>query len=157
MRDAARVPKISARTEVLEIPQLVNPGEVAAASAAAVVPLRPGERSISPQAARACRGTAAPHFVIGELARKRGAENAGRLVASAKSWLSYGGARRTAPILPWGAPAEVERVSPVDASAAYLRHLQSAFDAVRWTATRAHATRTSCSRCPHRSTKKRAS
>ena len=26
-----------------------------------------------------------------------------RLVASAKSWLSYGGANRTAPILPWGA------------------------------------------------------
>ena len=51
-----------------------------------------------------------------------------RLVASAKSWLSYGGANRTAPILPWGAPEEVARISPVDASAEYLRHLAAAFN-----------------------------
>ena len=51
-----------------------------------------------------------------------------RVVASAKSWLSYGGANRTAPILPFGSPAEVPHVSAVDASAAYLRHLAAAFD-----------------------------
>jgi hypothetical protein len=66
--------------------------------------------------------------VVGELARRRGAENALRLVASAKSWLSYAGANRTAPILPWGAPAEVPHISPVEASAEYLRHLAAAFD-----------------------------
>ena len=48
------------------------------------------------------------------LARRRGAENPTRLVASAKSWLSYGGANRTAAILPWGAPAEVPHISPVE-------------------------------------------
>jgi hypothetical protein len=50
-------------------------------------------------------------------------------VASAKSWLSYGGANRTGGILPWNAPDDVPRISPVDASAAYLRHLVAAFDA----------------------------
>jgi hypothetical protein len=70
-----------------------------------------------------------PTHVVGELARKRGAENAVRLVASAKSWLSFAGAQRTASILPWGAPAEVPHISPVDASAAYLRHLAASFDA----------------------------
>ncbi|MEP6918367.1 MAG: Hsp70 family protein, partial [Acidobacteriota bacterium] len=67
-------------------------------------------------------------YVVGELARKRGAENAMRLVASAKSWLSYGGASRTGAILPWGAPDEVPHLSPVEASSEYLRHLAAAFD-----------------------------
>ncbi len=46
-----------------------------------------------------------------------------RLVASAKSWLSHTGVDRTGALLPWQAPAEVERISPVEASARYLRHL----------------------------------
>ena len=69
-----------------------------------------------------------PSQVIGEVARRRGAENPSRLVASAKSWLSHGGASRKAPILPWGAPSEIPHISPVEASAAYLRHLAAAFD-----------------------------
>src|SRR5262249_52708250 len=38
--------------------------------------------------------------------------------------LSYAGASRTSPILPWGAPAEVQKLSPVDASARYLQYLK---------------------------------
>jgi Hsp70 protein len=126
VRDAS-APEDQARTAVLEIPQLVNPGEVAARPLLPSFLYIPGALDF-PAGSTSLPWDAAPRFVIGELARKRGAENAARLVASAKSWLSYGGARRTAPILPWGAPAEVERVSPVDAAAAYLRHLQSACD-----------------------------
>src|SRR5262245_25382711 len=69
-----------------------------------------------------------PQFVTGELARRRGAENPVRLIASAKSWLSHGGANRTSAILPWGAPDEVPHISPVDASAQYLKHLAAVFD-----------------------------
>jgi len=50
-------------------------------------------------------------------------------VASAKSWLSYAGASRTSPILPWGAPEDVSKISPVAASAHYLQHLRHAWDA----------------------------
>ncbi len=64
-----------------------------------------------------------PRTVVGEFARRHGVGVPTRLVASAKSWLSHGGVDRTGPLLPWRAPAEVERVSPVDASAQYLRHL----------------------------------
>jgi hypothetical protein len=39
------------------------------------------------------------------------------------------GADRSGPILPWGAPDDVPRLSPVDASAAYLAHLRAAWDA----------------------------
>ena len=84
--------------------------------------------SIFLREASACRGTSAPKFVIGELARKRGAENPARLVASAKSWLSHAAVDRTASILPWQAPDEVIKVSPVEASAQYLQHMRSAWD-----------------------------
>ena len=83
-----------------------------------------------------------------------------RLVASAKSWLSYGGANRTAPILPWGAPAEMPQLSPVDASAEYLRHLARgvgrAASATTTPAPRSRS-RTCSSPCRHRSTRRRAS
>ncbi|MGH8852974.1 MAG: Hsp70 family protein, partial [Telluria sp.] len=58
-----------------------------------------------------------------------GAQTPGRLVASAKSWLSHTGVDRMAPILPWGATdADVPKVSPVAASASYLAHLRCAWD-----------------------------
>jgi hypothetical protein len=50
------------------------------------------------------------------------------MVSSAKSWLCHGGVDREAPILPWGAPATARKVSPVDASADYLRHMRDAWN-----------------------------
>ena len=57
-----------------------------------------------------------------------GAKSALRLVSSAKSWLCHGAVDRRAPILPANAPAEVPKLSPLDASVHYLRHLQQAWD-----------------------------
>jgi molecular chaperone DnaK (HSP70) len=53
----------------------------------------------------------------------------GRLVSSAKSWLAHGGVDRTAPILPWGAGVDVRKISPVEASARYLRHIREVWNA----------------------------
>jgi len=66
--------------------------------------------------------------VGGVLARQLGAKSPGRLVASAKSWLSHPSADRTAPILPWGGVEGVDKISPVEASAAYLRHVRNAWN-----------------------------
>lgn len=66
-----------------------------------------------------------PRTIVGEFARRHGVTVPTRLVSSAKSWLSHAGIDRTGALLPWQAPAEVERVSPVEASAQYLRHLIS--------------------------------
>ena len=82
---------------------------------------------------------AAPEFVIGELARKRGAESPGRLLLSAKSWLSYAAANRTAPILPWQAPEEVSKLAPVEVSSRYLQYLRTAWDAHRGTDAKDHS------------------
>ncbi|MBN3857009.1 hsp70 family protein [Paraburkholderia sp. Ac-20340] len=66
--------------------------------------------------------------VVGRLARTLGAQVPGRLVASAKSWLSHASVDRLAPILPWGAPDDVGKISPVDASASYLAHVRAAWN-----------------------------
>jgi len=66
--------------------------------------------------------------VLGEFARSHGTKVPARLVSSAKSWLSHSGVDRTQALLPWQAPAEVERVSPVEASARYLSHLLEAWN-----------------------------
>ncbi|MCB1907138.1 MAG: Hsp70 family protein [Rhodocyclaceae bacterium] len=65
---------------------------------------------------------------IGELARSRGAHTPIRLVSSAKSWLCHPGVDRRAAILPVDAPAEVSRLSPLEASLRYLGHLRAAWD-----------------------------
>ena len=123
----ASSPEDQARVEVAPIAQLVNPGEVARRPLLPSFMYLPGGMDF-PAGSTALPWEPDPQHVVGELARRRGAENAVRLVASAKSWLSHAGASRTSPILPWGAPAEVPHLSPVDASAAYLRHLAAAFD-----------------------------
>src|SRR5690606_39545756 len=55
--------------------------------------------------------------------RSHGARVPGRLIVSAKSWLSHPGVDRTAPILPWGAPADVAKLSPTQASSLLLAHM----------------------------------
>src|SRR5450759_1567876 len=85
------------RIEVRSIPQLVNPNEVAERTLLPSSLYIPGDFDF-PKGSLALPWEAEPQFVIGELARKRGAESPNRLVASAKSWLSYAGVDRTAPV-----------------------------------------------------------
>jgi len=69
-----------------------------------------------------------PDRVAGIFAREHGAKVPGRLVSSAKSWLSHAGVDRRAAILPWTAAEDVSRVSPVTASSAYLEHMRDAWN-----------------------------
>ena len=66
-------------------------------------------------------------YAVGVLAREDGAKVPDRLISSAKSWLSQDGVDRRAPILPPKAPEEVTRLSPVDVSTRYLKHLAAAW------------------------------
>jgi molecular chaperone DnaK (HSP70) len=115
------------RSEVRAVPQLVNPGEVEERSLLPSFLFLPSELDF-PKGSLALPWDRNPQYVIGELARKRGAENPARLIASAKSWLSYTAVNRTAPILPWQSPDEVPKLSPVEASARYLEYLRSVWD-----------------------------
>ena len=71
-------------------------------------------------------------YVVGALARARAAEMPGRVIHSAKSWLAHAGIDREAALLPFGSdeiPAEL-KLSPVEASSAYLGYLRAAWDAI---------------------------
>lgn len=67
-------------------------------------------------------------FAVGELARIQSAEVPDRTVGAAKSWLCYSKVDRHQSILPWNAPDEVEKISPVTASRYYLEHLIAAWE-----------------------------
>ena len=119
---------------VFDIEQLVAPGEVAALPLLPSVRFHPAEGELAPSALQLpwpaeSGNSGQPPVVIGELARRLGAQVPGRLVASAKSWLSHAAVDRLAPILPWGAPDGVPKISPVEASASYLRHVRAAWNA----------------------------
>ncbi len=66
-------------------------------------------------------------FAVGEYARRQGAEVPDRTIVAAKSWLCHSRVDRHQPILPWGAPDEVAKVSPVTATQRYLEHLLGAW------------------------------
>ncbi|MBS2034121.1 Hsp70 family protein [bacterium] len=62
-------------------------------------------------------------FAVGVMARDEGAKVPDRLIASAKSWLCNAQVDRQQAILPWKSPEEVPKLSPVEVSTRYLRHL----------------------------------
>ncbi|MBZ5618168.1 MAG: Hsp70 family protein [Acidobacteriia bacterium] len=121
-------PFAPANVQLLDILQLDNPGEVREEGLLPSFLYLPGPSDF-PAGTIALPWDAGRSYVVGRLAHKRGVENAGRLVASAKSWLSHSGVDRTAPLLPFRAPEGVEKVSPVEATRRYLEHLRQAWDA----------------------------
>jgi hypothetical protein len=109
------------------VPQLVNASEVADETLLPSFLYVPGEKDF-PAGATALPWNEHPDYVVGRLAQKRGNENTGRLVSSAKSWLSHSGVDRLSALLPWKAPEGVKKLSPVEASAQYLAHLRDAWN-----------------------------
>ncbi len=113
--------------EELRVPQLIDAGtlerrtmlpsfvylaaEHEAAGGAMDVPWAPGRR-----------------FAVGEWSRRRAADAPQRTVGAAKSWLCHSRVDRRQPILPWNAPSEVEKISPVTAAQYYLDHLVFAWN-----------------------------
>ncbi len=110
------------------IPQLQQPGQVAALPLLPSCLYLPGEHELPPGSTKLPWGES-PGSIVGAFARWQGARVPGRLVASAKSWLCHPGVDRSAPILPWGAPSEIAKISPVEASARLLGHLAAAWNA----------------------------
>jgi molecular chaperone DnaK (HSP70) len=123
----------TAKPAIFEVDQLVAPGEIGAEPLLHSLRYHPADAELSP-AQRALpwelpeipKGSAP--YVVGELAKELGAKVPGRLVISAKSWLSHPSVDRTAAILPWGEGEGVPKISPVDASASYLAHVRAAWD-----------------------------
>ncbi|MGZ8225434.1 MAG: Hsp70 family protein [Methylococcaceae bacterium] len=114
---------IQQEIQLFRIEQLVAPGQVAARDLLPSVRYHsaPGELS---EADVSFSPTSA-NVVIGEAARLLGAKSKGRFVTSAKSWLSHPSVDHSADILPWGSGDDIDKVSPIDASASYLAHIRT--------------------------------
>ncbi|HVA49542.1 MAG TPA: Hsp70 family protein [Pirellulales bacterium] len=116
------------RVELLPVPQLVAPATVEER------PLLPSFMYLGTDADAKAKNFDLPwekkrEYAVGELARRQSAEVPTRTVAAAKSWLCHSRVDRHQAILPWNAPADVPKVSPVEASRRYLAHLASAWQA----------------------------
>jgi molecular chaperone DnaK (HSP70) len=123
-------PAQGVKSTVMDFPiaQLQRAGELATMPLLPSCLYIPGGHELPPGSTQLPWGES-PRLIVGAFARWQGARVPGRLVASAKSWLCHPGVDRSAPILPWGAPAEVQKVSPVEASARLLSHMASAWNA----------------------------
>lgn len=115
---------------VFDIPQLTGPGEFNRLPVLPSFFYIPGTYDVDLKSIAHPWPRSEDHFV-GALARDQGANVPSRLVSSAKSWLCHDKVDRTARILPWGAPEEVNKVSPVQAGAAYLEHIKKAWNYIR--------------------------
>lgn len=113
----------SADIQIFPIEQLVAPGQVTARELLPSVRYHPAEGELS--AADLSFSPAGDTAVIGEAARVLGAKTKGRFVTSAKSWLSHPSVDHGADILPWGSGEDIQKVSPIDASASYLQHIRT--------------------------------
>jgi hypothetical protein len=112
---------------ILPVPQLTHPATVEEKLLLPSFLYLPNPHEFPPKAL-ALPWDKEPRDVVGELARSHGSKVPTRLVASAKSWLCHGAIDRKGSLLPWQAPAEVQKVSPLDATAKYLAHLRQAWD-----------------------------
>jgi len=112
---------------LFRIPQLTGLGEVTALPVLPSFYYIPGKYDISEESLRLPWDSPSPH-AVGTFARDHGARVPARLVSSSKSWLCHSNADRRAKILPWGSGDEVGKVSPVQATAAYLDHIRRAWN-----------------------------
>jgi molecular chaperone DnaK (HSP70) len=126
--DLARRPRDGRpNVRTFDVPQLVAPADTAPRELLPSFLYLPGPHDLPPGATALPWDPQRP-YAVGEFARNHGARVPGRLVTSAKSWLCHAGVDRSAALLPWSAPPDVARISPVEASARYLRHLVEAWN-----------------------------
>jgi len=123
----ACVDELEGPARVVAIPQVTGPGVVESRDVLPSFIYLAAGPELPPGALRLPWSESGRDYVVGELARSQGSAVPTRLVASAKSWLCHPGVDRTAPVLPWRAPADVAGISPLDATTRILEHLRSAW------------------------------
>ncbi|HEY2784697.1 MAG TPA: Hsp70 family protein [Fimbriiglobus sp.] len=117
-----------AKAATFAIPQVVQAGAVEARLLLPSFLYLPGPGE-QPAGALKLPWDAKRDYCVGEFARAFGSQVPTRLVSSAKSWLCHSGVDRKSPILPYRAADGGRKVSPLEASAHYLKHLAEAWNA----------------------------
>jgi molecular chaperone DnaK (HSP70) len=112
---------------VMPIPQLTAPGMIEDNLQLASFTYLAHDAEIG-DGATALPWTVKPDYLVGEIARNMGSKTPIRLVSSAKSWLCHAGVDCKQAILPAEAPEDVVRISPFNATKAYLQHMLAAWN-----------------------------
>ncbi|WP_442498990.1 Hsp70 family protein [Methylobacter sp. sgz302048] len=115
--------------QVMAIPQLTSPGEVEEKEQLPSFLYQAHEAELA-EGSTSLPWAPKPDYLVGEIARNLGSKTPIRLVSSAKSWLCHAGVDCKSPILPAEAPDEIERVSPFEATTAYLQHMRDAWESL---------------------------
>jgi molecular chaperone DnaK (HSP70) len=109
-----------------EIPQLVDSGQIESRPTLPSFLYLPSSHEISGMDL-ALPWDEVNLIAVGAYARKEGSKKPDRLISSAKSWLSQESVERRKSILPWKGAEDVKKMSPVEASTEYLRHVCQAW------------------------------
>ncbi len=113
--------------KVFPIPQVVSPGTVEERPVMPSFLYLPGANE-QPAGALKLPWAEDRDYCVGEFARSFGAKVPTRLVSSAKSWLCHSGVDRKADLLPFRAGETDRKLSPLEATVRYLRHLVEAWN-----------------------------
>lgn len=116
-----------AKVQHFPIPQIVQPGVVEDRPLLPSYVYLPGPGEL-PAGSLKLPWDAKRDHAVGEFARSQGSLVPTRLVASAKSWLCHTGVDRKGPVLPWKAPDNSRRVSPLETSTLILKHMVEAWN-----------------------------
>jgi len=123
-----RAPREMAKINLFRVPQLTGPGVVELRdSLPSFLYVKEGHEDASNSLELPWQEEDTV-TVAGEFARERGAEVPHKLISSAKSWLCNSAVDRETPILPWDTTKDIEKLSPVQASCALLRHIKNAWN-----------------------------
>jgi hypothetical protein len=117
--------KETAKALDIKIEQVISPGEFAAKPLLPSVAYLPLPNEFPAQSTEL--SFLETNIITGEFPKAQAAKVPQRAVLSAKSWLIHAGVDRQAKILPWGSESEI-KISPVEASSAYLKHLAAAWN-----------------------------
>ena len=112
----------------LPIQQLVAPGQVEARETLPSFHYQATTAEAGGGALRLPWSDEDPSCAVGFFARDQGTQAPGRLIASAKSWLCHAGVDRTAELLPWQGAVDVDRHSPIEVTARYVRHIRDCWN-----------------------------
>lgn len=117
-----------ATIETLLVPQVVAPGQVEKRPTLPSFHYQAANGEFPSEALKLPWSRSDQSNIVGTFARDHGTSVPGRMVNSAKSWLSHSGVDRTAALLPWHGSSDVEKLSPVEVSSRYLQHVRAAWN-----------------------------
>lgn len=117
-----------AAIETFLVPQVIAPGQIEARTTLPSFHYQSASGEFPADALKLPWSRQEETATVGMFARDHGTSVPGRMINSAKSWLSHSGVDRTAALLPWHGSADVEKLSPVEVSSRYLKHVRAAWN-----------------------------